>query len=27
MAEDERVKKYSGWKKAVKRAMEWEKED
>lgn len=27
MEEETRNKKYSGWKKAVKRAMEWEKED
>ena len=27
MQEEEREKRYKGWKKAVKRSMEWEKED
>ena len=27
MAEEEREKKYRGWKKAVKRAMDWENDD
>ncbi|NME36862.1 glycerol kinase, partial [Fusobacterium sp. FSA-380-WT-3A] len=26
MCEEEKEKKYRGWKKAVKRAMEWEEE-